>query len=363
MIVPTALLTQESYRALRKMIVDHYQITNVVRLPNESFGAVAGAVKVDTAIFVFQKQDKKSPPIEVVNYAGYERISVIDPSTSHFCAAVPQKQWSEPGDYVWSLNTGTGENQILRKIEDCTSPLEMCADFCLGLTPYDKYRGHTEEQIKNRVFHSITKKDKTFKPLLAGNDVGRYWCKWNEEQWISYGSWLGAAREQRFFTERRILVKQIIDWTSKRIWASITDDELYNTQNAFNLLAKQGVCLEYLLGIINSRLMTFYHRKKFLDEFKMRFQKILIKDARRFPIRVIEPTNKADQAAHDKIVALVEKMLALHRQLATAKTPHDTTMLQRQIDATDNQIDQLVYTLYDLTPAEIALVEGRYDAL
>ena len=39
MIVPTTLLTQDSYRALRKMVVDHYQISNVVRLPNESFGA------------------------------------------------------------------------------------------------------------------------------------------------------------------------------------------------------------------------------------------------------------------------------------------------------------------------------------
>lgn len=90
----------------------------------------------------------------------------------------------------------------------------------------------------------------------------------------------------------------------------------------------------------------------------MRFQKILIKDARRFPIRVIVPNNKTDQAAHDSIVNLVEKMLALHQQLAAAKTPQDTTLLQRQIDVTDKQIDQLVYALYGLTDEEIALVEG-----
>lgn len=262
MIVPTALLTRESYRALRKMVVDHYRISNIVRLPNESFGAAAGAVKVDTVIFVFQEKSKNATPIQIINYAGYERISAIHSSTSHVCASVPQKQWSEPDDYVWSLNTGSGENQILRRIENQTVPLEMCADFCLGLTPYDKYRGHTEEQIKNRIFHATSKKDKTFKPLLAGNDVGRYWIKWNGDQWISYGPWLGAAREPRYFTERRILVKQIIDWTSKRIWATITDDELYNTQNAFNLIAKQGVSLEYLLGIINSKLMTLLSPQK-----------------------------------------------------------------------------------------------------
>ena len=33
-------------------------------------------------------------------------------------------------------------------------------------------------------------------------------------------------------------------------------------------------------------------------------------------------------------------------------------MLQRQIDATDRQIDRLVYELYGLTDAEIQIVEG-----
>ncbi len=51
-------------------------------------------------------------------------------------------------------------------------------------------------------------------------------------------------------------------------------------------------------------------------------------------------------------------MLTLHQQLAAAKTPQDTNLLQRQIDATDRQIDQLVYALYGLTDEEIALVEG-----
>ena len=34
------------------------------------------------------------------------------------------------------------------------------------------------------------------------------------------------------------------------------------------------------------------------------------------------------------------------------------TILQRQIDATDNQIDYLVYELYGLTEEEIKIVEG-----
>ena len=69
----------------------------------------------------------------------------------------------------------------------------------------------------------------------------------------------------------------------------------------------------------------------------------------------------ADVARHDRLVALVEGMLALHKQLAAAKMPTAKTMLQRQIDASDRQIDRLVYELYDLTEEEIGIVE-EHDA-
>ena len=58
-------------------------------------------------------------------------------------------------------------------------------------------------------------------------------------------------------------------------------------------------------------------------------------------------------------MALVEKMLSLHRQRAAAKTPHEQTALDRQISATDASIDREVYALYRLTEDEIAIVEGR----
>ena len=41
-----------------------------------------------------------------------------------------------------------------------------------------------------------------------------------------------------------------------------------------------------------------------------------------------------------------------------AKNPNDKTRLQREIVATDRQIDQLVYELYGLTEEEIRVVEG-----
>ena len=48
----------------------------------------------------------------------------------------------------------------------------------------------------------------------------------------------------------------------------------------------------------------------------------------------------------------------LHKELAAARTPTEKTPLQRQIEATDRQIDRLVYELYGLSEEEIRIVEG-----
>ena len=58
------------------------------------------------------------------------------------------------------------------------------------------------------------------------------------------------------------------------------------------------------------------------------------------------------------MLALVEQMLALHKRRAAARTPHEQTVLQAQIDATDRQIDRLVYELYGLTQEEVRIVES-----
>ncbi|MBW2357403.1 MAG: hypothetical protein JRF21_01525 [Deltaproteobacteria bacterium] len=50
-------------------------------------------------------------------------------------------------------------------------------------------------------------------------------------------------------------------------------------------------------------------------------------------------------------------MLTLHKKLAEAKIPQAKTVVQRQIETTDRQIDKLVYELYGLTQEEIELVE------
>ena len=77
------------------------------------------------------------------------------------------------------------------------------------------------------------------------------------------------------------------------------------------------------------------------------------------PIHPIDFTDPADKARHDRMVNLVQRMLDLHKQQQAASSDATRERLQREINVTDEQIDKLVYELYELTAEEIRIVEGR----
>ncbi|MBN2107815.1 MAG: hypothetical protein JW832_10350 [Deltaproteobacteria bacterium] len=58
---------------------------------------------------------------------------------------------------------------------------------------------------------------------------------------------------------------------------------------------------------------------------------------------------------------MTKQTLALNKQFAAANTTNEMSTLQRQIDATARQINQLVYELYGLTDEEIKIVENNND--
>jgi len=137
-----------------------------------------------------------------------------------------------------------------------------------------------------------------------------------------------------------------------------TDQPFFHDINSMVVFSPQrGISINYFLGLINSRLISFWFQKTY-DKLQRRiFPQFKVKELASFPIRPIDFSNPADRERHDRMVALVEEMLALHRQLADARTDHERTNLQRQIAATDRRIDRLVYDLYGLTEEEIRIVE------
>ncbi|MBI4384395.1 MAG: Eco57I restriction-modification methylase domain-containing protein [Nitrospinae bacterium] len=118
----------------------------------------------------------------------------------------------------------------------------------------------------------------------------------------------------------------------------------------------------YLLGLINSKLIFAYFKRTAAvlgDADKGGRLRWFRQDVIQLPIRRIDFADRRDKARHGRVVELAGRMLDLNGKLASARTAHDKTVLQRQIAATDGEIDRLVYELYGLTAEEIAIVEGN----
>jgi len=114
---------------------------------------------------------------------------------------------------------------------------------------------------------------------------------------------------------------------------------------------------KYLLGLLNSSVMNYIF-KSTLPMLRGGFYEpghIYMKE---LPIPIVDSSNAADLARKDRVISLVDSMLVLNGRLDDAKTSHEKIMLQRQIEATDRQIDALVYELYGLTEEEIRIVEA-----
>jgi hypothetical protein len=126
----------------------------------------------------------------------------------------------------------------------------------------------------------------------------------------------------------------------------------------FMINIKSETCTPaYLLGILNSELIRSIWLDKYNDR-RRTFPKIKGSYLGQLPIKLVDSANATELNFCDRLVASVDSMLALHVRLAAAKTPHEATALQAQIHATDARIDAIVYELYGLSDAEIAIVEA-----
>jgi len=118
-----------------------------------------------------------------------------------------------------------------------------------------------------------------------------------------------------------------------------------------------SLSLPYILGLLNSKLLFKFLLSigTFLRGGYVRFWTQYLD---KIPIYI--PQSESDYACQDKIIGLVHQMLTLHQELQQEKIFPSRKMLQNQIDATEKQIDQLVYQLYGITePQEIAIIEGN----
>ncbi|MBU1209616.1 MAG: N-6 DNA methylase [Proteobacteria bacterium] len=385
MILPDVILYQNDNEKLREFIMKNFKIDKLLNMGN-----VFEKVTRPASIIILEKGHYLKHKIEVADISDISKTdkpaAIID--RSHFESILQEDIFKIPGQLFITANPT--RYAIWRKIENI--PYKLLQDLV------DKdgiQRGVSPDLKKAFIVDSKTirewglEKNKLRRVLTGGKQVKRYFID-HQELWLIYTTSDDNFRElpniRTYIDQFKIDItcrevrekkhpiyslhrprKEEIFLKKKKILGVITEDEIivaldeaqtFVTDGLYLFGVREFVNINYLMAVLNSKLFVFIYRLLALEEGRVLAQ-VKPTILNQLPIRTINPSNLIEKGKHDRIVALVDVMAELQENYYSAKTGDKKIAIERQIGATDHQINQLIYELYDLSEEEIKIVEDK----
>lgn len=300
-IVPYTWMTIDQHLKLRKYLL-RYNIEEIVNLPQKIFADA----DLDTVITIIRKRAPK------------KEISVAHSINNEIrtTGKIDLVGVLENPDHLININITKEDSKLLSKIK-AFQALENEYEVSQGYIPYrrsDLIRDYGELEgnriVDERLWHSPVKESEEWKQEIQGRDLSRYYNK-ESSQFVWYGKHVAGFVAEKFFQSPRILIMEVTRGDRYKISATFVEKEFYNTPSIINIIHPENDIkkLKVLLGILNSKLVTWYHTKVHPKANAVTsIPKILIKDVRRLPIPDI---SKVDE----NFLLLVDSALNLRVEL------------------------------------------------
>jgi hypothetical protein len=344
MIVPTGWYSGARYPGLRRFVARNTDPTVFVNLPYDIFADAW----VDTTIFAAAK--RKAPTswprtescrVALRTFGKRDKIKSSREFESDQTFADFASWFADGGD-AFLTYADVASTLIIKKLESKGVPFSAYADIQRGVTPF---------HLTDKATH------KTSRPAFEGT-VRRYSLERGPKKFVRFDQTLMEFKPERYFQGPRLLVRELIS-RQFRLQAMRGDESFVTNKSMQSVLPLAGgPNLNFLLGCLNSRLLSWFFLQKSNIAQRDDFPKIVLKETRSLPFPKIDLKRSDDKARHDKLVNLVEKLMGLMPKLRQARSESEQQTLRNAITAADQQIDALVYELYGLTEEEIQLVEG-----
>ena len=323
LITPNSWLKNLKMQKTRKYVLDNLKFYSI----NPNISKAFEEAQVDTLIFIASKRNKNAE-INIWTFDDKE------PSLRHL---ISQDVFSENEGFVFDLEVNPMIRSIIKKVRLKSKILEDDFEITRGVNPYDKYRGQSEDIISSKAYHSSFKKDGTFKPELRGKHVSTFNYKWDNKHFISYGSWLAAPRDPKFFTGKRILFREIL---GNRFVTTIIDEDFILDRSLYIGKPLNGsINVEATLGVLSSKLLIWLFRIE-KNEFDDLFPKIRLEEFKKLPIPI-------DNTFSKEIAEIVQQIILFKAE-----------NINNETSSLENKLDKLVYKIYGLTEDEIKIVNG-----
>lgn len=332
-VTPNNWLTINTNSALRKYVLSQSDVKIV-----NFYSRVFESAEVDSSIIIFRKANDN------------QRVSLFEfTDTFNLITNTDSSYFLSRKDYIINIELFKNNNaaKLIDKIDGLSIPLDQVTDVRAGLKAYEVGKGRppqTEAMKQKRIYHSTNRINHNYIKYIDGKDVSRYLVTWGGE-FLKYGENLAAPRNDfSLYSTKRILVRQIPSKPPYCIKGCLVEEILLNDLNSMNIInIKESP--ECILGILNSKLTSFWFVHKFGKMQRNTFPQFKINELANFPL----PMKR-----HEKQSEISE----LVNQIMVGKKANPDADLTRL----DQEIDRLVYELYDLTDEEVAVVEGSNQA-
>jgi adenine-specific DNA-methyltransferase len=328
-IVPDRLLLNTQLSDLRAWLLNDLSLIEIVSFDETVFESAV----VDSIILLFSK-GQLDETVRVKNKATVEGI------INQESMIIPKTFFKITQNTQFNLNYNPLASDIITKINAMSVLLKTIAETKDGII---------QGKVADKLFLKAPIDGKS-KKLLFGKDIGRYKITFNDN-WVNYnpdemmklevnrrgegirpGLWM---RNPKIFERAKILTRQTAD---EIIAVFDTDQHYYSNTLHGTTIINENYSPWYVLGILNSNLMTWYYRYTTAEEGKV-FAQIKIKLLELLPIPKIE---KQEQTL----------IINLTKEIADSIARNQEKMY-KLID----ELDQVVYLTFDLTKEEIAIVE------
>jgi adenine-specific DNA-methyltransferase len=328
-IVPNTWLLNLKTPNIRKLLFTNFN-TNNVRAYN--FPVFEEAV-VDTIIVSTEKKK---------DFTGSMSVQIIEKNGDTIENQFAKKELAKNYQSHVNIYLSDFASKIDFKFSTLLK-LDNVAKITQGTKPFQKGKGkpkQDEKIMQEKPFVQIFKKDETFRPLLRGSLINKYIITWNDDYYVSLGDWLA---EPRYSANYDAPVKIVIRQTGSSLIATIDNKQFVVRDNLYTIISTNKEYSEYiLLACLNSKLLNWYYQNIVNNEVGEALAQV-----KRGHLEIL-PIPNYNLEIFEKAEKIIKQILDLKQ----TDNSIDTTKLE-------NQIDQLVYKLYDLTEEEINMIEAE----
>ena len=332
-IVPNKLIGATYAKALREMLLNY----SVLEIRDYSEVDVFKESDVYPIVFAIRKTEIKSD-VSMVVMDGLESISV--------CNRISADLFYK--DVFWD-RFFVSEDE-LRVIVKCLSFPALGHFFQISSAATVSEAYAFKEYIRE---HSDTLLQSSFKKLINTGTIDRYESLWSKQPTrylkTSYNAPIMLDSDLRELSPRRFMQarsKKIIIGGMNKVLECVYDEGEYIAGKSTTIVLERGsMSLKYALAVLNSTLVSFWYRIYFRSlALAGGYLRIGNNEIKTIPI----PNLTSKQQA--PIIEIVDEILTTKRTNPNA-----------DVSDLENEIDQIVYLLYGLTPDEIAIVEAAME--